>query len=193
MAYDLNFNPQWSQGGGMDPYASIPGGVANGGGSTIFDYLMRQQPSAGQSIAGALPFYNLPQQQNRYFQPAYQASQAMINPDNPLYKKLYGQKRQQGQQNLAETIMELSRQNRKLTSMGRSPLLDRERGGESIFRNLIQGNQDVQNQAAGDTESLLGRGAQNLYAMGTQRSQTAQNKAGIQGNILGALTKLFGF
>lgn len=160
--------------------------------ATLFDFLMSQQPSAGQSIASALPFLRLPGQQQRYFQPAYNATNAMGNPDNPLYKKIYGQKRQAGQQNLAESIAELTKQNRKLQSLGRSPLLDNERGGEAIFRNLMQGYQDVQNKAANDTESTLGDIAKNRFMMGQQESQLAQNRAGIHGNLLGALTKLLG-
>ena len=159
--------------------------------ATIFDYLMSQQPSAGQSIASAIPFYNLPKKQQQYFQPAYDATSAMGDMDNPLYQKIYGQKRQAGQQNLAESIRELSGQNRKLQMLGRSPLLDNERGGEAIFRNLMRGYQDVQNQAATDTESTLGDIAKQRYMMGAQQSQLAQNKAGIKGNLLGALAKLF--
>lgn len=159
--------------------------------ASIFDFLMSQQPSAGQSIASAFPFYNLPKQQQKYFQPAYDATAAMSDMDNPLYKKIYGQKREAGQQNLAESIAELSGQNRKLKALGRSPLLDNERGGEAIFRTLSQGYQDVQNKAAGDTQTTLGDMAKQRYAMATQQSQLAQNKAGIKGNLLGALAKLF--
>ena len=159
--------------------------------ASIFDFLMSQQPTAGQSIASAIPFYNLPKQQQRYFQPAYDASNAMGDMDNPLYKKIYGQKREAGQQNLSESIMELSRQNRKLQSLGRSPILDNERGGEMLFRNLMSGYQDVQNKAAGDTESTLGDMANSRFKMATMQSQLGQNKAGIKGNLLGALAKLF--
>lgn len=160
--------------------------------SDYLAYLERNQPSSGQSIASALPFLQLPKKQQKYFQPAYDASNAMGDMDNPLYKKIYGQKRQVGQQNLAESIMELSRQNRKLQSLGRSPLLDNERGGEMIFRNLMRGYQDVQNQAAGDTESTLGKMADNRFRVAAMQSQLGQNKAGIKGNLLGAISKLFG-
>ena len=164
----------------------------NNGGSDLLSFLMQSQPSAGQSIASALPFYNLPKKQAQYFQPAYDATSAMGDMDNPLYKKIYGQKREAGQQNLSESIAELSRQNRKLQMLGRAPLLDNERGSENIFRNLIQGYQDVQNRAATDTQSTLGEMAKSRYMMAQQQAQLAQNKAGVKGNLLGALTKLFG-
>lgn len=191
MAYDLSFNPQWSRGGIMDPYASTPSNNINSGGSSIFDYLMSQQPTPWQSFATAAPFYNLPQKQGRYFQPANEAAQALLNPDSPLYRRIYGAKQQLGRQNLAESVAEISRQNRKLQALGRSPLLDNERGGEAIFRNLMRGYQDIQGQAAGDTEKLLNAGYSNLNTMGTQKAQLASNKAGIQGNLLGAIAKIF--
>lgn len=85
---------------------------------------------------------------------------AQSNPDSAIYQKLYQQNREAGNQDLAATIAELSRQNRKQLSMGRSPLLNQERGGESVFRNLMLGQQDVGNQARTSTLNQL-RGAQN--------------------------------
>lgn len=89
---------------------------------------------------------------------------AQYNMDNPLYQGLYEQNRQSGQQDLARTIAEISRQNRKLTSMGRNPLLDQQRGGESVFRNLIMGQQDVGNQARENTFGQLRNAASGLGA-----------------------------
>lgn len=91
-------------------------------------------------------------------------AQASYNPDDPLYKKLYAQNREMGQQDLASTISELSRQNRKLTSMGRTPLLDQERGGETVFRNLMRGYQDVGNDARGETVNQLRGGLEGQKA-----------------------------
>lgn len=88
---------------------------------------------------------------------------AQTNMDNPLYQRMYEQERGAGQQDLAATIAEISRQNRKLTSMGRKPLMDQERGGESVFRNLIMGQQNVGNQARQNTLVNL-RSAQNANA-----------------------------
>lgn len=169
----------------------LSGGGGNGS-SNLFDYLMASQPTAGQSIASSLPFLNLPKKQAQYMQPAYDTTNAMVDVDNPLYKKIYGQQKEQGQQNLAESIMEISRQNRKLSGMGRTPLLDRERGGEQTFRTLSRGYQDVQNQAAGDTRNILSDATKNYYVMGQSQGQTAAKQAGVKGNLLGALVKLFG-
>lgn len=160
--------------------------------ASLLDFLMGNQPSAPQSIASALPFYNLPKKQMAFFQPAFNMSAAAIDPSSPEYQRLYGQKRQQGQQNLAEVIAEAQRQNRKASLLGRTPLFSNERGGEEIFRNLNRGYQDVQNQAATDTEQLLGKRADSLYKQGAVGAQYAANKAGIHGNLLGAITKLFG-
>jgi hypothetical protein len=89
-----------------------------------------------------------------------QLADAQYNMDNPLFQRIYGQEQGAGQQDLASTISELSRQNRKLVTMGRTPLLDQERGGESIFRQLMMGQQDVGNRARQNTFSQLGRGQQ---------------------------------
>lgn len=88
---------------------------------------------------------------------------AQYNMDNPLYQRLYGQNQDAGQRDLASTIAEISRQNRKLQTMGRTPLLDQERGGESIFRQLIMGQQDVGERSRENTFSQL-RGAQGSMA-----------------------------
>lgn len=178
----------------MDNYGpwAQTSGQNSGQGMDLLSLLMGRQPSAAQSVAGGLPFLRLPGQQQRYMQPAQNAADAMTDINNPLYQQIYGQQQQQGQQNLAQSIQQLSMQNRKLSSMGRVPLFDPERGGEQLFRGLTSGYQDVQNQAATNTRGILGNSFANNLALGNQRTQLAQNKAGIQGNLLGALTKLFG-
>ncbi len=160
--------------------------------ATIFDYLMSQQPTGAQSLMSSLPFLNLPKKQAAYLQPGIEATHASVDTDSPLYQKIYGQQRQQGQRNLAETIAELQRQNRKQTSLGRTPLFNAERGGETLFRGLMSGYDDVQDQASTNTRDVLGGYATNLNNIGLQQAQLATNKAGIKGNLLGALTKLFG-
>lgn len=159
----------------------------------LFSYLMSMQPTGAQSLASALPFYNLPKKQKAFYQPAQQAIDASLDEDNPLFKKIYGQKRQAGQRNLAEVIAEAQRQNRKATLLGRTPLFSAERGGEEVFRNLTRGYQDVQDTASDQTRGVLGGAANQYMTMGALNSQLAQNQAGIKGNLLGALTKLFGF
>jgi len=169
------FNPYSNPYAGFNPY-------------TFF----QPQQSAGQTIAMAIPFLNLPKKQLQNLQPAQNAVDAMVNTDNPMYQQIYSQQRQQGQQNLAEQIAEMSRQNRKLSALGRTPLFDQGRGGEQLFRGITQGYQDIQNNAANDTRGILGNAAQNYMSIGQQKNQIAQNKAGISGNIYGAIGKLFG-
>lgn len=174
---------------------SLFGNQGNYGGgqqNALLQFLLGQQPSAMQSIASALPFLNLPKQQAAAYQPYNNAIAAMGDISSPQYQSIYNQQKQQGQQNLAESIAELSRQNRKLQVLGRSPLLDNERGGEAIFRNLTQGYQDNQNQAAQNTQGILGQQAQGYLNQGQLQSQLAANKAGIHGNLYGGLAKLFG-
>lgn len=160
--------------------------------ASLLDYLFANQPSAGQSIASALPFLSLPKKQAQYFRPAQDAINASMDTSNPMYQRIYGQQRQQGQQNLAESIAELVRQNRKQGRLGRTALFNPERGGEMLFRGITRGYQDVQNRAADNARNILSGGANNLMTMGKQQSQLAANKAGIKGNLAGALAKLFG-
>lgn len=124
---------------------------------------------------------------------------AQYNMDNPLYQRLYEQNRRAGQQDLASTIAEISRQNRKLTSMGRKPLLDQERGGESIFRNLIMGQQDVGNQARQGAFGQLQQGQNALAGLYDAQNLTADQgydnklrKVGAYYSIGDVLQNLFG-
>lgn len=128
-----------------------------------------------------------------------QLADAQINMDNPLYQRTYEQNRASGQQDLAGTISEIGRQNRKLVSMGRTPLLDQERGGESIFRNLIKGQTDIGEQARQSTLSQL-RGGQSAFGniYNTQANLADEEwanrlkKVGAQYSIGDALKSLFG-
>lgn len=70
-----------------------------------------------------------------------QITGALTDNNNPLYKQLYGQYQDQNRQNMAQTIAELQGQNRMATGMGRTPLFDPSRGGEMLFRGLMQGQQ----------------------------------------------------
>lgn len=83
---------------------------------------------------------------------------AQYDESNPLYQHLYEQERGAGMQDLAGAINELSRQNRKLSSMGRTPLFNEKRGGEQIFRQLTQGYQNAQNDARSRARNILGVG-----------------------------------
>lgn len=163
-----------------------------GNDNLLLQYLLSQRPSAGESLMSALPFLNLPGKQKKYYDSYNQTVGAMADTSSPIYQNIYAQQKQQGQQNLAEAIAEMSRQNRKLSMLGRAPLFDPARGGETKFRGITQGYQDVQNQAADQTQNILGNQAKNQYQMAGQNAQFAQNQAGIKGNIFGALGKIFG-
>lgn len=127
-----------------------------------------------------------------------QLAEAQYNPDSPIYQKLYTQNSDSMQGDLASAISEISRQNRKLTSMGRNPLLDQERGGESVFRNLILGQQGAGQTARTDTLRQLS-GGQNALS-GIYRGQgdvedenymNRLNKASTYSSIGDALKGLF--
>lgn len=128
-----------------------------------------------------------------------QLAKAQTDTSNPLFQSLLSQNKQAGNQNLAATIAQLQSQNRLALSNGQKPLLDQERGGESIFRNLIQGQQDVGNTALENTFGQL-RNAQNSLggAYNTQSSlansqfSNTQKKVGAYGSISDALQNLFG-
>jgi len=82
-------------------------------------------------------------------------SAALADTDNPLYKKLYGQYRQQNQQSIAEVIAEAQRQNRMAQRLGRAPLFSQDRGSENIFRAMIQQQQQAGAQADQQTRDSL--------------------------------------
>lgn len=161
-------------------------------GSTIYDYLMANQPSAYQSLAGALPFVGLPKKQGRYLEPMQQSINALLNPDDPRFQKLQKQNRQSQQFSLAQGLAEAQRQNRKASALGRTPLFDAERGGETRFRAMLQGYQDADMNASNLTRQQFASAIPAQQYLGQQRSQLASNKAGISGNLLGGLVKLFG-
>lgn len=98
-----------------------------------------------------------------------QLSQALAEgPNNALYQQMYGQYKQQNQNNLAQVIAEAQGQNRMNTNMGRTPLFDPSRGGETIFRNLMQGYQNQGVQADQQTRQAL------TQAMGGNQQAQAQ-------------------
>lgn len=124
----------------------------------------------------------LAQQQQQY-------AQAASNPNNPLYKNLYGQYQDQNKLNLAQVIAEAQGQNRLNSRMGRTPLFSNERGGENLFRSLMQGYQGVGAQSDQQTrQALLGSAGINNSAQAAYSSMTpnaakanAQQLSGFQG------------
>lgn len=114
---------------------AIPGLMSDFGGGGSAPYLKQQQQLAGQQQG---------------------ISQAMTQgPSNPLYQQMYGQYRQQGANQLGQGVAEIQAQNRMNSSMGRTPLLNDERGSENIFRNITQGYQNLGTQADQQTRQAL--------------------------------------
>lgn len=89
-------------------------------------------------------------------------AKARSDPNNPLYQNLFKQESQSGQQDLARMISELQGQNRMATRMGRTPLLDGGRGGETLFRGLMQSQSGIQDAARSRALSRLGDTSQGL-------------------------------
>lgn len=118
---------------------AIPGLMNAFGGGTTMPYQRQQEQIAGR--------------QN-------QISQALTDTNNPLYQQLYGQYKAQNQANMADTISQLQGQNRMNASMGRVPLFNQERGGENIFRALMQQSQNGGVQADQQTRNYLMGGLQ---------------------------------
>lgn len=171
--------------------SSTPGDYGGGQGN-LLQMLLGRQPSALQSIATALPFLSLGKKQKDIYAPANNYANAAVDTTNPLYQQVYGQQQEMGKQNLADEISQLSDTNRKLASMGRVPLFDPERGGEQMFRNITKGYQDIQNTAGNNARGILSNAATQAYQLAGRQSQLASNNAGVKGNLLGALTHLFG-
>lgn len=128
-----------------------------------------------------------------------QLAKAQTNMNNPLFQSLLTQNKQAGNTQLANTIAQLQGQNRIAQSLGQNPLLSQERGGESIFRNLIKGQEDVGNQAVGQTFGQLQQAQQGLQGSYNNQSNLAQQQYGntqkqtaAYGTIGDALQGLFG-
>lgn len=179
MGYDLNFNPNLTYGGGY--------GSASAPGSSIWDYLLAQKPSPQETLASSIPLLGLPRKQAAYYQPFNNTVAAMQDPNSAQFQGTYNAQKQLGQSNLAESIAEMVRQNRKQTKLGRTPLFAPERGGETLFRGVNQGYQDIQNKALGQTYDVLGNTAKMQQLQAQQMSATAASKAGQKSNIYGAL------
>lgn len=177
MGYDLNFNPQFTD-------YNTPGAAQ---GNSIWDYLMAQRATPAQTLASSIPLMGLPKKQAAYYQPFNRTVAAMQDPNSAQFQNVYNAQKQIGQSNLAESIAEMVRQNRKQALLGRTPLFSPERGGETLFRGVNQGYQDIQNKALGQSYNILGNTAQMQQLQAQQMAATAASKAGQKSNIYGAL------
>jgi hypothetical protein len=158
----------------------------------LLKLLMSKQQTDGQSLAQFLPYLPYLNNMDSYNQNSKNLAGAMTDTSSPEYQNLYGQFKQQGQDNLAESIAEMERQNRKASAMGRTPLFSPERGGETIFRGLTKGYQDTQNTASNQAFGQIN----NAYTAASAQDKINQNnqlkKADVFGNAAGAIAKLFG-
>lgn len=161
--------------------------------------------TAGAKLKGGSQAYQASQKgidysnQKRLAGQMEQLALAQANPDNAAFQKLYQKNRALGQSGLADTIAEIQRQNRKAITMGRAPLLDRERGGESIFRNLMKAQQDQELTNRNATFSQLGTAQRALAlpsdaysAIATGNYQNSLAKAAGTNSLGDALQSLFG-
>lgn len=148
---------------------AIPGLISDFSGSTSNPYQKQQEELAAR--------------QN-------QISQAMTDTNNPLYQQMYGQYKQQGQNQMADMIAEAQGQNRMNANMGRTPLFSNERGSENIFRSMMQQQQGAGVQADQQTRAALGQAlsgantAQSAYTnpyTGVSPYAKAQNAQQLQG------------
>lgn len=129
---------------------AIPGLISDFGGGTSAPYRKQQEQLAQQQMG---------------------ISQALTQgAGNPLYDQMYGHYKDQGANNLGQGIAELQAQNRMNSSMGRTPLLNDERGSENIFRNIMQGYQGLGTQADTQTRQSLQGGM-----LGTNAAATDYN------------------
>lgn len=128
-----------------------------------------------------------------------QIGAAETNQNNPLFQSMLQANKQTGDTQLGRTISQLQGQNRLAQSMGQNPLLSQERGGESIFRNLMQGQEDVANQAVGQTYGQLGQAMQGQQGIGNAQAGLANaqfknttGQVGSYGTLSDALSGMFG-
>ena len=184
---------------GYGGYA-LPPGYAN---------MLYQRPpeSAGASLVRGLPaaYYQFKGMNTRPMENIGASmgniADAIGNPDNPLYQKIYNQEKGQAQQDLAAALQEMSNQNRKLSALGRTPLFNPERGGEQMFRAQVSGYQDAQNQARSRARDILTKqlGAQqdNFNAQSAIAQNQLKNNAmsaggfGSIADFLPSLMKMF--
>lgn len=137
-------------------------------------------------------------------------SQALGDPNDPLYKQFETQEMDAALSDYSQSLQSLINQNRRMRSMGRTPLFDEERGAEQIFRAGLLGRNAAGQQArdlarkriAGAIEAgKIGSGVamQTSDAQRARRSATSANQLGLLqdiGDVLqrpGSLSQGLGF
>lgn len=144
---------------------AIPSLISNFSGGTTAPYQKQQEELAGR--------------QN-------QISAALTDTNNPLYQQIYGQYKQQNQNNMGQMIAEAQAQNRMNSNMGRTPLFSNERGSENIFRQMMQQYQQGGVQADQQTRAALtGAGGQTTQGIAGYNSMTPATVAANKGQNMG--------
>jgi len=113
---------------------------------------------------------------------------ASYDPNNAMYKKIYNDEAQSNQQNLAATINEAMNQNRKAAQMGRVPLFNPERAGETAFRTMAGGLSASQDAARARAREIIGAGINaKKAAYDAAASASAAKQQNRQGKFLGGI------
>lgn len=190
MTLDNNFNG-WSMQGGNSDISSLLKLLQQQQTDGMNPFAATAQPAntPGDNIAGALKSlaaykYN---SNGVNLAPQQGIANAMLDESSPLFQKVYGQERGSAQQDLASAIAEAGRQNRKLSVLGRTPLFDPERGGETQFRALTQGYSTAQDSARQRAREILGASYNTQNSLAQQTDANAKKKAFSFGNIADAL------
>lgn len=152
----------------------------------MLDYLslLTSIPSLMSNFSGSAQPYRKEQEQLAGRQ--NQISGALTDNNNPLYQQIYGQYKQQNQNNMGQYIAEAQGQNRMNANMGRTPLFSQERGSENIFRQLMQGYQNQGVQADQQTRQALSQAMGGAAQAGQSYNQLTpfrnmQTAQGLQG------------
>lgn len=120
----------------------------------LLSTLLSAAPALYSDFTGGTSAPYLKQQQQQAANNT-QIAGALADPTSPMYQQVYGQYKQQNQNNLAQVIAEAQGQNRMNANMGRTPLFNANTGNGDIFRNLTQGYQNAGVESDQQTRSAL--------------------------------------
>lgn len=139
----------------------IPSLISSFNGSTTSPYQKQQEQLAGQQA---------------------QYAQALANPQSPLYQQTFNKYQDQNKASLAEVITQAQAKNRLASKTGRTPLFSQDRGGEQLFRAMMQQYQgmgaqsDTQARGALKDAAGVGQQAQNQYGYITPNTVAANKQ-----------------
>lgn len=120
----------------------------------LLSTILQNAPGLMAAFTGATTAPNL-KQQNQLAGQEKGLADALANHNSAGYQNLFQGYRDQNQQDLARGLAEAQGQNRLNAGMGRTALFDPSRGGETLFRTLMQGYQDAGSKADTQTTQAL--------------------------------------